>query len=94
MLMDVRHENSYFMTHVIVAEDHRLFISVDPSDPQRLSVLGTGARLLLALSESTTVEEAEMLSSLISEFGRQLIIEIDNSHPLFLSATVTPLARH
>jgi len=85
------HENSYFTTHVIVADDNRLFISIDPSDPQRLSVLGTGAQVLFALAELTSPQEAYDLSALINEFARQFIIIVDSSHALLSSSGCVPL---
>jgi hypothetical protein len=89
--MDERSENSYFTTRVMISEDKRLFICINPADPQRLSILGTGAKIYFAISEVTSVEEAETLSGLINELSRQLLIVIDRSHPLFLSPTIKPL---
>jgi hypothetical protein len=93
-IKDVRHENSYFTTRVIISEDRMLFISVDPSDPERLSILGTGARILFALSKSASSEEAQKLSDLINQLGHQLLIIVDNSHPLFSSPTCAPSVYH
>ncbi len=92
---DIRHENSYFTTHVIVADDNRLFIAIDPSDPERLSVLGTGAQVVFALAESTSPQDAFNLSALINKLARQLVITVDSSHPLFSSPKSSiPLVRH
>lgn len=81
--IDVRHENSFFTTQVTMSDDQRLFISLYPSDPQRLSVLGSGARVLFAVAESTTLDDARKLSYLINELCRQIVVVVDSSHPLF-----------
>jgi hypothetical protein len=80
-MMDVRHQNSYFTTHVIASNDQRLFIAIKPSDPSRLSLLPTNACIYFALSELTSPEEAEQLSCLINELSRQILIVADESHP-------------
>ena len=87
--MAVRHENSYFNTYVKVADDNTLFIALKAHDPERVPLLGTGASIWLSLSKSATLEDAEELSRHINALGRQLLIVVDDSHPLFAMNTPT-----
>ena len=81
-----RHENDTFSVKLIVAEDERCFLALNPSRPESLTLLSPDASLYIALKPEVTKSEANDLVLKLNAACEKLVFVIDQAHPLFPAA--------
>ena len=81
-----RHENDTFSVKLVVAEDERCFLALNPSRPESLTLLSPNASMYIALKPEVTKSEANDLVLQLNAACEKLVFIIDQAHPLFPAA--------